>query len=175
MRYIISFSILFFVGVFSVGAQTVIPVQVDTVRQDSVIIVKAPLVDSTLVGISVFSVINSKNEFANSNVYINQPSYITNAFNYYIAGNALKQRHGYRIRIFFDNKQHARGESEIIVKSFSSSFPQVPVYRSYTNPYFKVVAGDFRTKSDAMRVLGAIKNLYPHALVIKEYIQFPPL
>jgi SPOR domain len=171
MRYIISCFVVFFLGIYSVKAQDTLVVAQDT---SAVKIVLPPLVDSTLVGISVFSMINNQNGWG-GHVVINQPASVAEAFTYYIAGNANKKKSGYRIRIFFDNKQNARWESENLVKSFTDHFPYIPVYRNYTNPYFRVVAGDFRTKSEAMKVLGVIKSQYPGALVIKDQIHFPTL
>lgn len=75
---------------------------------------------------------------------------------------------GYRLRIFFDNKQDARAVSEQIAAGFSEQYPDVPVYRVYTNPYFKVTVGNFRSKSDALRFLNRIKEFYPSVFLVKE-------
>ena len=82
---------------------------------------------------------------------------------------------GYRVRIFFDNKQTARAESESIASSFSEAYPQVAVYRIYENPYFKVTVGDFRTRSEAMQFMRKIRNSYPQAFITRENISFPLL
>ena len=82
---------------------------------------------------------------------------------------------GYRIRIFFDNRQNARAESERIEKEFRFLFPEMQTYRSYANPYFKVTVGDFRTRSEAMSRLAKIKNIYPAAFLVKEDISYPPV
>ncbi len=74
----------------------------------------------------------------------------------------------YRIRIFFDNSQNARNVSTEVVDTFKVYYPDIPVYRSYSNPYFKVTVGDFRTKSDAMRFLEAIRPKYPTVFLVKE-------
>ena len=52
---------------------------------------------------------------------------------------------------------------------------QIPTYRSYTNPFFKVVVGDYRTKSDAIRELKNILPYYPKAIVVKESIYYPAI
>lgn len=75
---------------------------------------------------------------------------------------------GYRIRIYFDNSQNARTVSEQIVDTFKVHHPDVPVFRIYDNPYFKVTVGEFRTKSDAMRFLEAIRPEYPTVFLVKE-------
>jgi hypothetical protein len=80
---------------------------------------------------------------------------------------------GYRVRIFFDNKQSARTASEETLKRFESMYHDVVAYRTYANPYFKVTVGDFRTKSEAMALLERIRYEFPSAFVVKENIAFP--
>ena len=77
---------------------------------------------------------------------------------------------GYKLRIYFDNAQNARIKSEMIVDTFSYYYPNIPVYRSYVNPYFKVTVGNFRTKTDAMRFMDAIKHQYPTVFLVREPI-----
>ena len=52
-------------------------------------------------------------------------------------------------------------------------YPDVAVYRTYTNPYFKVTVGDCRTKSEAMKLLSRIKGNFSSAFVVKENIGYP--
>jgi hypothetical protein len=52
-------------------------------------------------------------------------------------------------------------------------YHDVVAYRSYANPYFKVTVGDFRTKSEAYRLLERIRHEFPSAFVVKESISFP--
>jgi hypothetical protein len=49
----------------------------------------------------------------------------------------------------------------------------VTAYRTYANPYFKVTVGDFRTRSEAMKLLERIRHEFPSAFVVKENITFP--
>ena len=93
----------------------------------------------------------------------------------HISANSKRTISGYRVRIFFDNKQTARAESENTLKKFNGLFPDVTAYRIYTNPYFKVTVGDCRTKSEAMALLGRIRSVFPSAFVVKENIAFPPV
>lgn len=174
MRYIIGFTVLFLIGIVSAGAQVTHDLQENTAQQDT-LFMKAPVLDSALVGVSVFYLLGTKASPYAGNVVINQPSYMADAFSHYISGNTGRKKQGYRIRIFFDNRQSARGESENIVKSFYGNFPQTPAYRSYTTPYFKVAVGDYRTKSDAIKALNSIKVFYPKAVIIKEQIEYPAL
>ncbi|HIZ85407.1 MAG TPA: hypothetical protein IAC04_02840 [Candidatus Coprenecus stercoravium] len=85
-----------------------------------------------------------------------------------IEKNKARTAQGYRIRIYFDNSQDARMISEQIVDTFAVHYPDVPVYRIYDNPYFKVTVGEFRSKADAMRFLEAIRPEYPTVFLVKE-------
>jgi hypothetical protein len=111
----------------------------------------------------------------NSTVTIKQSSHITNTVNNYIANASKKRLTGFRVRIFFDNKQDAREVSLNLENSFRELYPGVGVYRTYTNPYFKVTVGDFRNRSDAMKLFKEIERIYPSAFIVRETINFPPL
>lgn len=130
-----------------------------------------PLLDSALVGVNPSFYVTE----GNGNIKINGNASIDNAFVSYINANRERKIHGYRIRIFFDNKQNARNESEKIETEFKEAFPLVPVYRTYSNPYFKVAAGDYRSKSDALEGLEKIKSLFPNAFIIRETINYPAI
>ena len=136
---------------------------------DTVSFQRAPLADSTLVGKTIFQLLEE------SEVTLNQPQEMQQAYGLYIQANGERKMNGYRIRLFFSNKQSARTESEELEKEFQLQFPQIPTYRSYTNPFFKVVVGDYRTKSDAIRELNKILPFYPKAIVVKESIWFPAI
>lgn len=128
---------------------------------DSLIYIKVPSVDSTYVGVDMFD------------LNVNQSDAIADAMKRHVKANPERTINGYRVRIFFDNKQTARVESEKILKKFTAMFPDIMAYRTYANPYFKVTVGDCRTKSEAMSMLARIKRSFPSAFVVKESIAFP--
>lgn len=130
---------------------------------DSLVYVRVADVDSSYVGVNVFG------------AGVNQSEAIAGSMLKHIETNPARTISGYRVRIFFDNKQSARVESEKALKKFESIFHDVFAYRTYTNPYFKVTVGDCRTKSEAMALLGRIKKVFPSAFVVKENIKFPPV
>lgn len=148
---------------FSTGASAQ-----DAVLQNDTLVSVAPAVDSTLIGVDPFVMVE-----AGDNIRINQSSSVEEAFGIFTRRNLKKELNGFRIRIFFDNKQSARVQSEEVEKAFIEAFPQYPVYRSYTNPYFKVAVGDFRSKSEAIKVLKEIAPLYEKAFIIKDVINYP--
>ena len=80
---------------------------------------------------------------------------------------------GYRIRIFFDNRQDAREASELAVRRFEKLFPGYQTYRTFIYPNFKVTVGDFRTKAEAQVALKNIVGVFPNAFVVKERMKFP--
>jgi hypothetical protein len=49
---------------------------------------------------------------------------------------------GYRIRIYSNLGRKARKESDNAKARFYSYFPDVPIYRKYESPYFKVYVGN---------------------------------
>ena len=163
-------ALLFFTGCCALLDAQNVPAGAETVMPDSVY--KAPLLDSTLFGADICRLIETG---PGAKVDLHRSVAVDTAFYVHLVKNAEKKLHGYRIRLFFDNKQNARGLSEEVEKSFMNDFPSIPVYRSYTNPYFKVAAGDFRTKSDALRALQLIRESYPKAFVVKDIINYTPL
>ena len=140
---------------------------------DSVIYRPAAAVDTALVGKNIYQVLPSKSRGGKADVVLHQTDSIYAAMNSHLKDNASRTLSGYRIRIFFDNKQSARVASEEALKKFESLFHDVVAYRSYANPYFKVTVGDFRTKSEAMSYLERIRREFPSAFVVKENIAFP--
>jgi len=99
---------------------------------------------------------------------VSAPSYLSTDLQSYISSNSSRRNTCYRIRIYFNNSQNARTESSEVARGFSGRYPFVPVYNQYANPYFKVTVGNFRTKSDAMKFMTEIKNIYSSAFLVKE-------
>ena len=80
---------------------------------------------------------------------------------------------GYRIRIYFENKQKSREESQEVMARFKALHPGYNVYLKFNNPNFKVTVGDFRTKVDAQIALKEIIKAFPSAFIVKEKMRFP--
>jgi hypothetical protein len=142
------------------AAQEVVPEGYELV--DSLVYIPVSQVDQTLVGKDVLDGLS-----------VNQSAAVDSSARAHVRSNANRAISGYRIRIFFDNKQSARAESEAALKRFESLYHDIKAYRTYANPYFKVTAGDFRTKSEAMAFLNRIKVNFPSAFVVKESIAYP--
>lgn len=140
---------------------------------DSLVYIPYASVDSTLVGQDVFADMPSSESGDAATVSVGQSELVEKSMRRHIESNAGRPIPGYRVRIFFDNSQSARTESEKTLKKFREMFEGVAVYRTYTNPYFKVTVGDCRTKSEAMHLLTRIKRHFPSAFVVKENIECP--
>jgi Sporulation related domain. len=174
MRYILVCISLLFATNLMVAQNNNIPDKNIPESQDSTVVInRPPLFDTTLTNVSIFSVLQNNNGYGS--VHINQSNNIISAYNIYVKNNAKKKLSGYRIRIYFNNKQSAREESSAIEKRFVNEFPLIPTYRDYTNPFFRVSVGDYRTKTDAIIALKTIKELFPQAVIIKDFISYPAL
>lgn len=171
MRHVIYTIAFLFGAAIALQAQD-IPQQLQN-PADSVKVGKMPLADSSLVGTTIFQLLGKQN--GEGNIELNQPAAMDGAYSKYVQANGTKKRNGYRVRLFFDNKQSARMASDTLEQGFKLRFPDIPTYRSYTNPFFKVVVGDYRTKSDAIRALNRILPFYPKAIVVRETIYFPEI
>lgn len=163
-----SLFLLLFVG----AGNAVIAQNTDTLKRDSLVI-KPHILDSTLIDKDIFRLLEESS--GSGRVKISQTQKVKDAYYMHLDQSSKRKITGYRIRIFFDNNQSARGKSEAVASQFAQMYPGVPVYRSYTNPYFKVTVGDYRSKSEAMKMLKELEGLFQSAFLIKETINFPPL
>lgn len=161
-RHTIALLILLLIPAFVSMAQTE---TVDTLayRQEAV-------VDSTLVGKNILTILEDRN---GGEVSLHQSANVQKAFSSQLASNSSRKVSGYRVRIYSDNKQNSRGASEAALNRFKGMYPGLTAYRTYTNPFFKVTVGDFRTKSEALALLRQIKGSFPTAFIVAETINYP--
>lgn len=138
---------------------------------DSLVYIPVSAIDTSLAGKDILLVMPDSQYGAS--VKVRQNEWIEEAFRAHVQANASRPMPGYRVRIFFDNRQSARAESEATLKRFTDTYHGIGAYRTYANPYFKVTVGDFRTKSEAMELLGRIKHQFPGSFVVKENIKYP--
>ena len=173
------FSLILAAGSFALSAQEIEAVsQTPEVPEgyelvDSLVYRFVSGADTTLIGKDIFHAMPLKARGDKADVEIYQSQEVANALRGQVASNGSRMINGFRVRIFFDNKQSARAESEAVLKRFEELHRDIKAYRTYANPYFKVTVGDFRTKSEAMEVLSRIKTEFPSAFVVKESIEYP--
>jgi len=84
--------------------------------------------------------------------------------------NRNKTNKGFRVRIYFDNSQLSRHQSQEVFDDFRTLYPEIPAYRVFEDLYYKVTVGDFRTKSEAMRFKKMVEAKYPSAFVTSEQV-----
>ena len=135
-------------------------------RRDSVVYLQSVPVDSSLVGKDIFNLL-AEHEKNGSGVTVHQSQRLRDAFESHVASNPYRTASGFRVRIFNDNRQTSRNDSEAALERFREMFPGVSAYRTYSNPFFRVTVGDFRTRSEAIRLLLQVKVTFPTAFIVQ--------
>lgn len=82
---------------------------------------------------------------------------------------------GYRINIFFDAGNQSSSRAYQAAKRFRMLYPEDSAYVSFSEPYYRVRVGDFRTQLEAEAYLQRIIQNYPNAYIVKDKINFPKL
>lgn len=115
-------------------------------------------------------------EAGRGTIKIRQDSSITRLVNKYLDFcDIAKGFPGYRIRIFSNSGNNAREQATSCKNKFEAAYPDFSAYLQYKSPDFEVLIGDFRTKSEALKLLKTIQSDYPSAFIIKTLISFPRL
>jgi hypothetical protein len=78
---------------------------------------------------------------------------------------------GYRVQIYSGNKDGAFK----LKSQFISRFPEHNVHIIFQTPEFYVRVGDFRTPSEAIKLLHTIEREFRDPFIIEDVIQFPEL
>lgn len=148
-----------------VGPDSLVVSAQDSLRYEGYI-----CLDSTLLKKDIFEVMPSHMKGDAGEVKINQSAAVRSAMRERIASSSFRQLPGYRVRIYFSNAQNAREASLAAEQLFSEKHPGHNVYRSFVSPNFKVTVGDFRSRSDALVLLNAVKSDFPAAFIVRENI-----
>ena len=80
---------------------------------------------------------------------------------------------GYRIHIFMEIGNEALKHAEQVERQFERSFPDIPIYLTYAEPYFRLRAGNFRNRVEAEKCLRRIKPKFKEAFVTSDMIYRP--
>ena len=168
MKKLLYILVLAVVGAFSLRAQEIVVPQ-GYQLVDSVVVRQSAQMDTTLAGKDIFSLLGN----GKGNVTVIQSERIRNGMSRHIEENKTEKISGYRVRIYFDNKQNSRGASEEAQRRFQANHPGIMAYRSFTSPFFKVTVGDFRTRSEAIQLMQQISREFPTAFIVKETINYP--
>ncbi|HQA86388.1 MAG TPA: SPOR domain-containing protein [Bacteroidales bacterium] len=84
----------------------------------------------------------------------------------------IKEIDGFRIQLFASAGVNSRNTVEEIHDEFVRKFPKIPAYVGYSEPYFRLRVGDFKTKLEAYKILREIRLSYTGAFIIKDQISF---
>ena len=79
---------------------------------------------------------------------------------------------GYRLQIFFTAKKAIALD---VKTTFREKFPDHGAMVDYDKPHFKVLAGAFRTKLQAEKLLGLIREEFPGSFVVAHNIPIEEL
>ncbi|MBQ6667395.1 MAG: SPOR domain-containing protein [Bacteroidales bacterium] len=79
---------------------------------------------------------------------------------------------GYRVQLFFSSGSNSREQANRVRNEFVSKYPKMSVYVVFKEPNFQVLAGDFRTRAEAVGFLREIEGLFPQSFVVKDEIAY---
>ena len=82
---------------------------------------------------------------------------------------------GYRIHVFMEIGNEALQHAEQVKRQFENAFPDIPIYLTYAEPYFRLRAGDFRNRVEAEKCLRRIKPKFKEAFVTADMIYRPKI
>lgn len=82
---------------------------------------------------------------------------------------------GYRIRVFSDSGPDAKNEFEYTKARFSESFSKVKIHQEFVYPFYKIYVGDFRSRSEALKLLTQMEGGFPDAFIVQTKINYPNL
>jgi hypothetical protein len=107
------------------------------------------------------------------NIYYNVENGINSLEQQYVeAWKKIKRIDGFRIQITSFSGVNSKTSIENIAEQFKQLFPNIPCYTTYSEPNFRLRAGDFRTKIEAYKALQKIAPFFPGAFVLKDQIEF---
>ncbi len=82
----------------------------------------------------------------------------------------VDKKWGYTVCIFADNGQNARSQANVYLTKIRNLLPYEPSKLEYENPFFKVYVGECYERSEAVRLIGLIKGIFPKAVIaVKEF------
>lgn len=82
---------------------------------------------------------------------------------------------GYRVQIFFESGNYSKDLALETAEMFQENHPEIRYYLSFSEPYYRIRVGDFRTIIEAKGFLKEIIKDYPAAFEVKDKIYNPTL
>ena len=84
----------------------------------------------------------------------------------------IKKMDGFRIQVISFAGVNSKTSIEKAATQFEQQFPNIPCYKSYLEPNFRLRVGNYRTKLEAYKALQKISLTFSGAFVLKEQIDF---
>jgi len=81
-----------------------------------------------------------------------------------------EQEYGYRVQIFFGSNRQAAYSAQA---KFKDEYPEFRTYITYTEPNFRVQAGDFRTRLEAEKLKSELIRSFTSLFIISGKINPP--
>ena len=88
----------------------------------------------------------------------------------YAASNTMA---GFRVQIFMEIGNEAVDHANVVKRDFEELYPELPIYLSYEQPYYRLRVGDFRNRVEAEKYLRILKPRYGVAFVTADIINPP--
>jgi hypothetical protein len=79
---------------------------------------------------------------------------------------------GFRVQLYYGAN---RAEALDLKSKFSALFPDIDSYLIYQQPYFRLRAGNFRSRYEAHQLLKKVENDFPSVFIVNDEIAFPKL
>lgn len=76
----------------------------------------------------------------------------------------------YAVRLFSDNSQNAGANARAVAARFAEIFGSDDVRVDYQTPYFRVTAGRFIDRTDAVALCGRALGNFPKSFVVEEHV-----
>ena len=80
---------------------------------------------------------------------------------------------GFRVQIFMEIGNEAVDHARGVKANFEKQYPELPIYLSYEQPYYRLRVGDFRNRIEAEKYLRILKPQYGVAFVTADIINPP--
>ena len=84
----------------------------------------------------------------------------------------VKKTDGFRIQVVSFSGANSKTSIERAASQFEQHFPDIPSYKSYLEPNFRLRVGNYRTKLEAYKALQKISSVFSGAFVLKDQIDF---
>ncbi|MBN2682653.1 MAG: SPOR domain-containing protein [Bacteroidales bacterium] len=116
-----------------------------------------------------------KSAVSGAKITITQDYAVKSLVRKHVESNIKLPPKGYRIVIFSGSGAQSESKANQVRTQFKARFYKTEAYTKYHEPNFRVHVGDFRNKSEALKVYKEVKKYYSSAYIIEDRIEFPDL